>query len=311
VEIGSICPRPPLSCEVLSPILFTVYLELLLRLSKLGIGCHFGNHFVGGVGYADDVALLAPSPSALRGLLRECETFASEFGLTFNASKTQLIYFRRVRARSSPPCGVFKFVGLPLSFSDSVNHLGHILHYTLDDTADVARVISDMCRKAICLLHVFTGCDPLVKTKLIVSHCLALYGCVLWRLDCKQIKSLEIAFNNILRKVWRLPRCCHTGILHRVANTNSIYNLVSHRFSNFLARALKSDSPLIQTVYQWASNHTFTTPGFNNLRKKNFVKVYTVDDHICAEFIWDIQLGRLTFDSADILNTVLYSVCCD
>ena len=102
-----------------------------------------------------------------------------------------------------------------------------------------------------------------------------------------------------------------TGILHRVANTNSIYNLVSHRFSNFLTRALKSDSPLIQTVYQWASNHTFTAPGFNNLRKKNFVKVYTVDDHICAEFIQDIQLGRLTFDSADILNTVLHSLCCD
>jgi len=168
--------------------------------------------------------------------------------------------------------------------------------------------LSLTCRKENYLLHVFTGCDPLVKTKLIASHCLTLYGCVLWRLDCKQIKSLEIAFNNILRKVWRLPRCCHYGILHCVANINSIYNQVSHRFSNFLTRALKSDSPLIQTVYQWASNRTFTAPGFNNLCKKNFVKVYTVDDHICAEFIRDIQLGRLTFDSADILNTVLYSV---
>jgi len=104
---------------------------------------------------------------------------------------------------------------------------------------------------------------------LIVSHCLALYGCVLWRLDCKQIKSLEIAFNNILWKVWRLPRCCHTGILHRVAKINSIYNQVSHRLLNFLARAIKSDSPLIKTVHQWASNHTFTAPGFNNLYKKN------------------------------------------
>ena len=122
---------------------------------------------------------------------------------------------------------MFKFVGLPLSFSDSVNHLGHILHYTLDDTADVARVISDMCRKANYLLHVFTGCDPLVKTKLIVSHCLALYGCVLWRLDCKQMKSHEIAFN-ILQNVRRLPRCCHTGILHRVANINSICAIKCH-----------------------------------------------------------------------------------
>ena len=113
---------------VLSPILFTVYLDelhMLLRLSNLGIGCHFGNHFVGGVGYADDVALLAPSPSAMRGLLRECETFASEFGLIFNASKTQLIYFRRLRTRSFPPCGVFEFVGHPLSFSSIINFGAH------------------------------------------------------------------------------------------------------------------------------------------------------------------------------------------
>jgi len=54
---------------------------------------------------------------------------------------------------------------------------------------------------------------------------------------------------------------CHTGILHRVAQVNavnvcnaniiSIYNQVSHRFSNFLIRALKSDLLLSQTIYQY------------------------------------------------------------
>ena len=62
---------------VLSPILFTVYLdELLQRLTALGIGCHVGHHYVGSTCYADDIALLAPSSSALRVLLRECEIFA-------------------------------------------------------------------------------------------------------------------------------------------------------------------------------------------------------------------------------------------
>ncbi len=56
---------------VLSPILFTVYVdELLQRLSQLGIGCHLGRHSVCALGYADDIALLAPSPSAMRILLR-------------------------------------------------------------------------------------------------------------------------------------------------------------------------------------------------------------------------------------------------
>ena len=49
--------------------------------------------FAGAVCYADDIALIAPSPSALRHMLKTCSLFASEHSLTFNASKTQLIKF--------------------------------------------------------------------------------------------------------------------------------------------------------------------------------------------------------------------------
>ena len=75
---------------VLSPVLFTAYLdELLQRLSTLDIGCHVGHHYVGSLCCADDIALLA-----LRILLRECELFATDHNLIFNAAKTQLICFR-------------------------------------------------------------------------------------------------------------------------------------------------------------------------------------------------------------------------
>ena len=51
---------------VLSPILFTIYIDdLLLELEKKGVGCYWNQHFVRAVCYADDIALLAPSPSAL------------------------------------------------------------------------------------------------------------------------------------------------------------------------------------------------------------------------------------------------------
>ena len=44
---------------VLSPIVFTVYIdELVQRLQKLGMGCHWEGTFVGGLCYADDLALL-------------------------------------------------------------------------------------------------------------------------------------------------------------------------------------------------------------------------------------------------------------
>ena len=49
---------------VLSPVLFSVYLDgLLQKLAASGVGCHWGNLFAGSVCYADDIVLLA---SALR-----------------------------------------------------------------------------------------------------------------------------------------------------------------------------------------------------------------------------------------------------
>ena len=58
---------------VLPPLLFTVYLnDLLVQLTKQGISCHWQNYFVGALAYADDVALLAPSPSAFCSMLKIC-----------------------------------------------------------------------------------------------------------------------------------------------------------------------------------------------------------------------------------------------
>ena len=60
----------------------TVYIdELLQRLQKLGVGCHWEGMFVGGLCYADDLALIAPSAHALRRMLQVCSDFASEKNL--------------------------------------------------------------------------------------------------------------------------------------------------------------------------------------------------------------------------------------
>jgi len=49
---------------VLSPVLFCVYTEdLLLLLSKAGVGCYIGSNFIGALVYADEIVLIAPTAS--------------------------------------------------------------------------------------------------------------------------------------------------------------------------------------------------------------------------------------------------------
>ena len=73
---------------VLSPILFTIYIDnLIILLRKFNIGCKIGNSFLGVFGYADDLTLLCPSLAGLKQMLNVCEDYAKEYNILFNASK--------------------------------------------------------------------------------------------------------------------------------------------------------------------------------------------------------------------------------
>ena len=78
---------------VLSPLLFTIYLDqLILALKESGIGCHLNGMFVGALIYADDVTLLTPTSMALKAMFNTCTNYAASHNLLFNASKTKCMY---------------------------------------------------------------------------------------------------------------------------------------------------------------------------------------------------------------------------
>jgi hypothetical protein len=64
--------------------------DLLVKLSLAGVGCYVGLHFAGALLYADDIVLLAPTPTAVRKLLAICDSNASEYDIVFNAEKVSL-----------------------------------------------------------------------------------------------------------------------------------------------------------------------------------------------------------------------------
>ena len=296
---------------VISPILFTIYIdELLKRLLQSGIGYYFDHHFCGAFCYADDIVLLAPSPAALRHLLASCEQFSSEFHLVFNASKTQPICFRRFTNRHIR-ISSFHFFDEQLNFSDSVLHLGRILTYSLYDDEDIKRATADMCRKTNCMIHLFSSCGPKVLTKLFESYCLSLYGCVTWTINNHQLKALEVAFNNILRKIWKLPYRCHTGILHHVARLSSTTNRIIRMTTSFLHKACSSQNLLIRHVFQSCSKLVYTFTGYNSAYNNRFIKLYKDSDSEIAGFVRDMRLLPQNFNvDKKTLDSIIFSVCC-
>ena len=66
-----------------SPIIFSSYMDALY--------CHVGPVYASAFGYADDVALVAPSRYSLRCMIATSEEFANEYQIDFNPTKSKFI----------------------------------------------------------------------------------------------------------------------------------------------------------------------------------------------------------------------------
>ena len=65
--------------------------SLFLVLKQLGLGCYVGLTYAGAFGYADDIALGAPSLHCLKKMISVCETYANKHSVSFNPSKSKLL----------------------------------------------------------------------------------------------------------------------------------------------------------------------------------------------------------------------------
>ena len=154
--------------------------------------------FVGALAYADNITLLAPTPSALRKLLAVCESIGINHMLKFNPDKTQCIKFSR---KSSGGCSsVFMFCGKYIECVKSVLHFSHVLAENLQDDLDIQWYRPDFIKRAVYYIDLLF-CTPVVLSYLLRCFCMSYYGCVLWNLSNPSIKYLDVCMNNILRRV--------------------------------------------------------------------------------------------------------------
>ena len=116
---------------ILSPKFFSLYIDDLIKmLRKKGIGCHVLEMFVACILFADDMALMAPSRSALQKMITICTDYCDKFCLNFNAKKSKVMIFGK-QVNSSAPVAIkgenidvvseLKYLGTTLVSGDTFN----------------------------------------------------------------------------------------------------------------------------------------------------------------------------------------------
>ena len=252
---------------------------------------------------SEPAALRLLEASEAAGSHNVCEEYAVTHGLKFNPDNTQLIRFRSQSTFMYHDC--ISLDGVDLKFCNTVMHLGHLLSYNLDDTPDIIRVTKDLNRKANFVLCTFKSADPFVKCFLIKAYCLSLYDCTLWSLSCKSLHVIQVAINNVFRKVWNLPFKSHTAIVHCVARIFPICNLIFHRFYKLYSHAISHSSAIVKSTFLRSSSLIYTFFGHNYMSGHQYLKFYNSYDIYCANIIRNYRYYYGLFSPyEDVIRTV-------
>ena len=236
---------------VLSPFLFCIYIDdLLSSISETHLGCHIGNIYVGVLAYADDIVLLAPTPSAMRKMLSVCDSYAANFNITFNPSKSKCILFppKNCVRSTFQVLPVFYIGGSAMEFVRQYSHLGHILSDDFDDASDINRGRVKLISQINSVLCYFCKVDCFVRMRLLTTYCYSLYGCVLWDFVHPDLNRVCTAWRVGVRRAWNLPYRTHSNLLPLISLQLPLVDEVAKRTLEFSRKCLSSDSKLVSCV---------------------------------------------------------------
>ena len=242
---------------ILSPFLFNVYLDdLSIALSACRTGCSVGNSLINHLMYADDLVIFSPSSIGLRALITVCEEYAVSHEMVFNHKKSVILICRSKYMKNVYP--VFTLNGKIINESDTVRYLGHILCNSGKDDKDIMRQCQQLYARGNVLLRKFHMCSMSVKIQLFNTYCSPMYTAQLWwNHTVASFHRLNVAYNNVLRRLLRRPRFCSASGLFaecRIPNCKAVIRNLIFRFMTRLDLSTNSIiSIILVSDIRWTS----------------------------------------------------------
>ena len=245
--------------SVLSPLLFSVYIdELLEKLKASKIGCHIGHHYVGALGYADDIILLCPSLAGLKKMVKICEDYAKEHSILFNGSKSKYLVFGDYEY--NPTLIVNNEI---VSKCESALHLGHLLHTKNTKNELIDHAIKDFKRSYHGFKSKFGSCNTTTKNKLFHQYCSSMYGSQLWDMNTQNAKNMLTQWRKAHRIILGVPPDTHRALLPLIADNMPIECILDCKYISFYKSISTSENKIVNYMAKARLNKNTSTLGRN------------------------------------------------
>jgi len=316
---------------ILSPLLFCIYIDVLFeRLRLANVGCYIGHVYVGSVGYADDVCLMAPSCHAVRKMLSVCESFGQEYHVKFNSSKSQVTVCSKENIVVHDN---FTLNGDIINIYNSVNHLGRDVGDSDSNCKAINKAIGELYMRTNYVMSKFGSCSSDIRNFLFRTYCTSYYGSSLWSLSHEYINKFYCAWRKCVRRVWNLPNQTHCIFLNHLYGDVNIDMQLLRRFASFYYCAMHSRNQILSLcakmceqsksivasnrkylLYKLKNNGSIFEQSLSKLKNK-LNSLNTVDNETCsiASAVIELCLIRDGVLDADWqmsdTNELLYYVC--
>ena len=215
---------------ILSPQLFNILLELVLRLSieDVEVIIKIQGQIIHNLRFADDIVLLVSSENDLQLLVNKVQEWSKKFSLTINIGKTQV----QVISKDNTKINI-KIDDKVHEQVDSFIYLGGVITNMASSEGDIKRRIGLAMGIMQKLNSIWKSSEITTLTKLELYRVLVLsiatYGCETWTLKKKDEQRLLVFEMACLRKILGATRLdkvrntairealnCHISIVNRV-----------------------------------------------------------------------------------------------
>ncbi|KAL4154026.1 hypothetical protein QTP88_001859 [Uroleucon formosanum] len=247
--------------DSLSPILFNVALEKVIREMKIGPnkGIRLQNTSIGVLAYADDIVLMEESQDSLKSLFSKLHKAASKVGQCVNEGKTEYMFLSR---RELPFCQFIKIDHFEFKRVEQFKYLGSFLTEKNNVTNEIAARIQagNRCYYGLTKILSSRTISRRMKERLYTSliRPVVLYGSETWPIREMDEHKFMVFERKVLRKIygpvkdeitgeWRRRKNIELEILYGNAD---IVEVMRSRRLRWAGHAWRSQNPLLHAVME-------------------------------------------------------------
>ena len=258
--------------SVASPSFWAIYLNPLFEeLREAGVGCRIGGLWIGMIGYADDIILLAPTRSAAQKMLNICEDFAKRYNIKYSTnedpkqSKSKAMFIvGEGGAKLAKPLPLV-LCNKDLPWVDSCEHLGHTLSTDGTMKQDMKEKRAQFINSAVKIRETFNYSYPEQIVEAVEKYCTSLYSSNLWDLNSPEAESVYATWRTNIKLAWDCPRATRSYLVQEVLayGHDNIKTRLLLKFKGFHDSLMTSPSKEAKMMIRVAKGDIRSSTGSN------------------------------------------------